>query len=323
SQPAAPTSGRATFGIKPSHETLKAPIDARARFDYTATPGAQQPDYVAISNNALTPLTLNVYASDGLNTESGGFDLLPASGKPVDVGSWITLKAATVTLKPGASVVVPFTVKVPAKVAPGDHVGGIVASLRTYGLDKKGNRVAIDTRVGTRVYLRIQGPLDPRLTIGNLHAKYSGSWWNPFVSGKVTVSYTVANRGNVRLGAHGSLDLGGWFGSAHSASVPEIAELLPDNTHQEQVVVDHVVRAFHERATVTAIPFSMPGDTDGRLTSVTATVHFWAVPWALLVVILLVPLTAVALLVRGWRRRRKSSAPPVAGPSRQNSEVKP
>ena len=321
----APSAGRATFGIKPSHATLKAPIDARARFDYTATPGAQQPDYVAVSNNADTPLHLSLYASDGFNTSTDGFDLLPASKKPVDVGSWITLKTNVLDVQPKQTVVVPFTVRVPLKVTPGDHIGGIVASLRTFGVDKKGDKVAIDQRVGTRVYLRIQGPLDPRLAISNVRTKYSGSWWNPFSSGKLTVSYTVTNPGNVRLGASQSVNVSGWYGAVHSAAPPAIDELLPDNAHSEQIVVSRVAPAFHEGVLITVAPVALPGDVDGRLTTVVATAHFWAIPWALMVVIVLAAVAVLVLLVRS-RRRRKAAAAAAATPpgaKRKVVEAKP
>jgi Bacterial protein of unknown function (DUF916) len=318
----ASAAGRATFGIKPSYPTLKGKVDPRPRFSYTATPGALQPDHVAISNNADQTLTLSVYASDAFNTASDGFDLLPASKKPVDVGSWITLKTRTVTLKPKATVVVPFTVNVPSTVAPGDHVGGIVASLRTYGVDKKGDRVAIDTRVGTRVYMRIQGPLDPRLAVTHLKARYSGSWWNPFASGKTTITYTVSNTGNVRLGAHGSVDLAGSYGSVHSASVPDVAELLPGNSHDEKVVLDGVGRNFHEHVTVAVVPFPMPGDTDGRLTDVKATTSFWAVPAGMLVLLALLMGSLLAVVLR-WRRRKRTPLPAVTGTARPAAEVKP
>ncbi|MDX6245407.1 MAG: hypothetical protein QOE76_3130 [Frankiales bacterium] len=318
-------SGRATFGIKPSHATLAEPIDVRPRFEYTATPGAQQPDFVAISNNALTPLHLNVYASDGFNTSSDGFDLLAASKKPVDVGSWITLKTNVIDLKPGATVVIPFTVRVPAKVAPGDHVGGIVASLRTYGVDKKGDRVAIDQRVGARVYLRIQGPLQPQLTVTNLKVAYRGSLWNPFAKGRVTVSYTLHNPGNVRLGAHQAVEASGWYGAVHSASSPDVPELLPDNAHDVRVVISGVEPAFHDRVRLTVTPFALGTDIDGRLTDVVRTVHFWAVPWGLLVLLCLL----VTLLVVSWRRLRRrrprvsTQVPPAAEQQRSNAGVKP
>ncbi|BEP13794.1 hypothetical protein acdb102_21050 [Acidothermaceae bacterium B102] len=298
--------GLATFGIKPSHATLKAPLDTRSRLEYAATPGAVQPDYIAISNDTYKPLTLSVYASDGFNTSSDGFDLLPAGKKPVDVGSWITLKSNVVTVKARGTAVVPIIVRVPLKVTPGDHVGGIVASLRTTEVDKKGDRVAVDHRVGVRVYLRIQGALDPRLTVTNLKAKYHQNWWNPFGSGKVTVSYTVHNVGNVRLGASQSVTVSGWYGgTVQSPQISDVTELLPDNLHGERVVVTSVVPAFHNKAAVTVIPFALSTDVDGQLTTVVANVHFWAIPWAFLC------LLAILTLISGYLLRRKLRKSPL------------
>jgi hypothetical protein len=325
---AAPQSGNGnlvTFGIKPSHATLGAPIDTRSRFDYTATPGAVQPDYVAVSNIADTPVHLTIYASDGFNTDSDGFDLLPASKTPVDVGKWITLKVHDLDIKPKTQIVVPFTVRVPIKVSPGDHVGGIVVSLRTTQLDKKGDRVAVDHRVGTRVYMRIQGPLNPQLTVTDLKARYRGSLWNPFGSGKVTVSYTVHNPGNVRLGVHQAVEVSGWYGAVHSASIPDIPELLPDNAHDQQVVLSGVVPAFHEKAVLTLTPFSLPGYTDGQLTTLVRTVHFWAVPWGLVVLLifLIIVLPGAFLAWRRSRRKAVVAADPQASAKKSTVKARP
>ena len=312
-----------TFGIKPSHATLRAPIDARSRFDYSATPGAVQPDFVAITNDAETSATLSLYASDGFNTDSDGFDLLVASKKPVDVGSWITLKSTHLVVPGRRTVVVPFTLRVPAKIAPGDHVGGIVASLRTIELDKKGNKVAVDHRVGVRVYARIQGPLDARLAVTGLTAKYHGTWWNPFAKGNVTVSYVVRNPGNVRLGAHQSVKVTGSFGGAAAAAVSDVAELLPDNQHAESIVVNGVRPAFRERVLVNVEPFPLPGDIDGRLTTVTASTSFWAVSLPLLGILILLIALAGFGLFRLARRRGPKTGPPVSGTPRTSVGAKP
>jgi hypothetical protein len=304
--------GLSTFGIKPSHATLKLPLDTRSRLEYLASAGAAQPDYVAISNDTYQPLALSIYASDGFNTASEGFDLLPASKKPVDVGSWITLKSNNIVVKARSSLVVPFTVRVPQRVTPGDHVGGIVASLRTTEVDKKGDRVAIDHRVGVRVYLRVQGAISPRLTVTNLNAAYHQNWWNPFGSGRVAVSYTVHNVGNVRLGAGQSVRVSGWWGgTVQSPPISDVPELLPDNQHDEHIVVRSVVPAFRNSAVVSISPVAVGAVTDGRLTDIVAKVRFSAVPWALLVLLLILFLVA-GLLLR--RRLRRVPSPAAAAP---------
>jgi hypothetical protein len=249
---------------------------------------------------------------------------LPASKKPVDVGSWITLKSNVLTIKARGTVVVPVTVRVPLKVTPGDHVGGIVASLRTTEVDKKGDRVAVDHRVGVRVYLRVQGALDPRLTVSNLKAKYHHNWWNPFGSGKVTVSYTVHNVGNVRLGTRQSATVSGWYGgTVQSPQISDVTELLPDNEHGERVVVSSVVPAFHDKAVVTVIPFALGTDIDGRLTTVVAKVHFWAIPWAFLCLLLIVLVLGGFLVRRRLGKTAVPVTPSVGSSDRKDVGAKP
>ena len=305
-----------TFGIKPSHRDLTAPIDTRPRFDYSATPGAAQPDYVAISNDAYAPVQLTLYASDGFNTANDGFDVLPARDKSVDIGRWITLGSSRLTIKARGTVVVPFTLRVPAKATPGDHVGGIVASLRTTERNKKGDQVAVDHRVGVRVYLRVQGALDPRLSLSNLTVHYHANHWNPFGSGKVTVAYTLHNVGNVRLGATQSVSISGWYGgTVQSAKIADVTELLQGNSHDERLVVNSVVPAFQDKATVFVTPLSLPGDVDGQLVPITRTVHFSAVPWPLIGLVAIIALAVVWFFRRRSIRRRPvpAAAAPTAG----------
>lgn len=306
-QQSAPAKAPRTFGVKPSGATAASP-DSRGRFTYTATPGAVAADHVAISNDALTPVQLSLYASDGFNTNSGGYDLLPASRKPVDVGSWVKLGAGAVTVKPGGVAIVPFTLTIPAKATPGDHSGGIVASLRTTRVDAKGNKVFVDNRVGVRMYVRVQGPLDPRLTISELKAHYHGTW-NPFSRGQVTVSYVVNNVGNVRLGAHQEVRVSGLGGTVTGPAIPDIGSLEVGNAHAEHIRLRSAPAGLSDKVRVTVRPFRLPGDTDPRLTDVTATVRVPAVPLARL---LLLALVIVVVLGAWWLRRRGRGAPTAA-----------
>ncbi len=50
-----------------------------------------------------------------------------ATGAPSRRGRWVKLRTGRLTLAPGASRIVAFTVTVPRRVLPGQHLGGIVA----------------------------------------------------------------------------------------------------------------------------------------------------------------------------------------------------
>ena len=73
-------------------------------------------------------------------------------------------------------VIEPIAVHVPLKAPPGDHVGGIVASLQTVGTNRSGQRVVLDQRVGTRVFVRVSGARWHRSSPSpDLHASYDGT----------------------------------------------------------------------------------------------------------------------------------------------------
>ncbi|MFF8357881.1 WxL protein peptidoglycan domain-containing protein [Streptomyces chartreusis] len=299
--------GRTTFGVQPS--AAKKP-DARPNFSYGATPGALVKDHIAVFNYGRKPLTLRVYAQDAFTTDDGGFDLFAARHRPADVGSWIKLRRSEVKVPARSRVIVPFTLTVPAKATPGDHTGGIVASLSAAGGDKKGNKVALDQRVGARVYLRVAGALTPRLAVEDLRTVYHGTA-NPFGTGTATVTYTVRNTGNVRLAAHQTVGVrDGLGGTAEPAELRDLPELLPGDSVSVKVKADGVLPAFRDTTSVTIDPQPVRGDIQHRiLPRVTRTEAFTAVPWAFLALLLLLATAVTFLLLRRRRRRRTESAP--------------
>jgi hypothetical protein len=302
------TTARVTFGVEPA--SAKGP-DALPHFAIGATPGASQQDHVAVLNYSAQPLSLQLYATDAINTSNGGFGLLPATTKPTGVGSWVHLPrhSATVVVpketakKPG-QVIVPFTLRVPTTATPGDHVGGIVASLRTLGKNASGQNVILEQRVGTRVFVRVAGALAPGLSLADLHATYHGVR-NPFGRGYTTVSYEVRNTGNVELALNQGVTVSGLFGAKQGVTVRGVPLLLPGDAVQETARVSGVLPQFIDHASVTAQSVAPNGDVDPRLPPAHASARLWAVPWTLIALIVLV---LVALRLGFVIRKRRASA---------------
>ncbi|MFJ5829685.1 WxL protein peptidoglycan domain-containing protein [Streptomyces sp. NPDC093089] len=312
--------GKAVFGVQPSGPRKP---DQRPHFSYGVTGGAGIQDRIALWNYGSRPLTLDVYASDAVNTVDGGFDLLPAGAKPTDAGSWIKLAKNKVTIPPKGRVIVPFTLTVPTEATPGDHTGGIVASLSGTGKDARGNQVRLDQRVGARVYLRVAGTIRPELTVDGVRAEYHGSP-NPFAAGTATVTYTVRNTGNVRLGARQAVRVNGLFGSSVIASgTRDLGELLPGSALTVTAEADGVAPLLRASAVVSVQPVVTRDGVDPRLPSLTRSVPLWTVPWTALGLLL--------LLVAGllWRRRarrngrgrRTAAAPATSTANPENPEI--
>ena len=213
--------GRVTFGIEPAGIGSAA---VRSNFSFSATPGAVVNDNVAAVNYSSVPLTLQIYATDAVETSGGGFGLLPGNQKPTGAGSWITLAPGSSTVQVPAEtpsgpgrVVVPFVVHVPFKATPGDHAGGIVASLQTEGSNANGQRIVLDQRVGTRVFILVSGPLTPQLAVTDLHAVTKARESGRQGPGQDQLS--GQQHGNVDLGIDQSVAVSGVIGDNHHASL--------------------------------------------------------------------------------------------------------
>jgi hypothetical protein len=294
---------RLTFGVQPGTRT--GPDSTRANLSYSATPGARMNDYIVIRNYADASVTLQTYASDAFNGPTGTYDVLRRTTKSKDLGAWVKLDRSSVTIKGRSLVVIPFRIQLPAGVEPGDHDAGIVAAIVTQQLRANGSKVSVEERVGARVHVRVSGALHPQLVVRKLKTSYHGTL-NPLGSGSATVTYEIANTGNVTFSATQELQLHSTLGGG--ADVPKLAaipELLPGNAIHQQVAVAGVWPGVRLKATVVLVPAPSPQFPLPTLAPVRASGSSWAMPWTLLLLIVLVALLTYLYI----RRRRREPAP--------------
>jgi hypothetical protein len=206
----------------------------RASMSYELDPGAVVEDAVTLFNYSNIPLTFDLYATDAFNDEAGSFALLPAAEKPTNVGPWIELGASRITVPASTEVTVPLTITVPKDASPGDHVGAVLASSKAEGTSPDGKAVTLDRRTGTPLYIRVAGPIEQALAVESVKTDYTPSL-NP-LGGEARVTYTIRNRGNVRLSGRHTVSVSGPFGAAKkTAPTEDVPELLPG----EAITVEH------------------------------------------------------------------------------------
>ncbi|MBV8691439.1 MAG: DUF916 domain-containing protein, partial [Actinobacteria bacterium] len=216
-----------SWALAPAGSTDPRQPGDRPNFSYSAAPGSVVTDQATLFNYSNVELTFHVYATDAFNELGGEFGLLPESKKPTDVGTWVVLPQANLTLPPQKQATFPITVKIPSTARPGDHVGAILASNDALGAGPSGKLVNINRRTGSRLYVRVAGPLQPELAISKISSSYHPRL-NP-LSGPVDVTYEVENRGNVRLGGQVQADASGVFGlgSKKGPRIKLLDEVLP------------------------------------------------------------------------------------------------
>ncbi len=292
-----------TWGIGPA-----AAVGAAERpfFSFGVTPGAQASDHVTLVNYSLTALDLDVYSIQADNTDTGAIGFLSSTDKPADIASWLSVGVTRPVVvqvpgRPNASsppghVTLPIKLVVPLNAEPGDHVGGIAAALDVESSNSKGEHLKLEQRVVSRVYVRVSGPLRPKLEIVDVHARYHEKGAT-FAAGSMSVSYTIRNTGNVRVKAVQAVQVSGLFGSSKKVDPGDIAQLLPGGSSKVSVVIPGVWPTFLVRPRITVTTSAIAGDLDPHLPPLSSSSWVWAIPWGVLAIVL-------ALGLGLWLRRR-------------------
>jgi hypothetical protein len=283
--------------------------DGRVSVRQTIDPGAQVRDRVVVTNHGPEPAAFLVYASDGIITDAGDFDLLESRATPQDGGAWVSLSTGEgpSTLAPlrievpaASAVLVNVDIAVPRTATPGDHPAGIVAELA----DAESAGVDFAARVGVRLHLRVTGEIAPSIAVGATSVDYEPSW-NPFAPGRMKLRAEVRNDGNVRLGADAVATSTGLLGlDASSTTLEPVREILPG---QQAVVVAEwpAWPLFSVSGTLNVVPVVVGDDAvPAGLLALSDPFAVVAVPWVHLLLLAFV-IVVVVLLVRARRRSRR------------------
>jgi hypothetical protein len=304
-----------TFGLGPADAKG---LDRRSYYTFSVSPGSKIPDHVAVLNVSDQPVTLNVYPVTVANSTVGDYTFQPQSAKKLDAAPWVHLglPGGGTELKMAArsTAILPFELTVPMGASPGDHNAGIVADLAAKVTSTgAAQKIApkLRQRVGLRLFVRVAGPVHPKLEISGIHSSYEGVW-NPIGKGSASVRYTLTNTGNVNLGGRQTVEVDGLFGSSAKLgfttkpkSLPDIPLLLPGNSAQISVHVPGVFPEVWMSVKVKVTPLHLLTDVDPGLTVASGSGHFLAVPWLLVGIIVLLVLGGVAYV---RRQRAKAEA---------------
>lgn len=304
------------------HGKVEYVVDGRPYFGYGVEPGSSQIDHIAILNFARKPQRLAVYTVDATSAANGDFAYQPKAAPRRQGGAWMSVgtphASGYVTVAPRSRIILPVRIHVPVNAQPGDHGAAVIVSL-TGLVTAKGKRVNFEQRVATRAILRVQGTLNPQLSVENLHASYNGKT-SPLAKGSATVTYDVVNTGNALLGAAQAVTVTGLFGSSATVSkIPSVPLILPGARYPVTVHVPGVFPEILETAKVKLVPAGLQGDVNPGVHVETASVHFWAIPWLLLLIILLVVAYIVFRVIRRRRRKKLSIRPGDVAPEGSKS----
>lgn len=148
------------FGARPAHFNPSNPV-TRAYFIRTVRRGGSFTDQVIVTNSAAKPVTLRVYAVDGLTGATSGVVYGNRGVGLHGAGQWVTPDVQLVTVPGNSQTSVGFTVKVPNTAAAGQHLAGL--ALEDANAGKSGGRFSVTEVLRTVVGIEVAVP-GPSLT---------------------------------------------------------------------------------------------------------------------------------------------------------------
>ncbi len=81
-----------------------------------------------VRNESEEPQRLSLFTADTMTASRGGIAVASHSlDIPKHAGAWLTLSQTELDLKPGEDRSVPFTLRLPRDLAPGEYAASIVA----------------------------------------------------------------------------------------------------------------------------------------------------------------------------------------------------
>ena len=122
--PAPPASAGFGIALRPGHADPGDP-STKAYFKPAVAPGQTFSDVVIVTNTGDNSIDLAVTPVDGVTAPTSGAVYANRQDPVTKTGTWVSAGSKTLTVAPHAEVPVPFTVKVPADAAPGDHLAGV------------------------------------------------------------------------------------------------------------------------------------------------------------------------------------------------------
>ena len=201
---ASTVAAQATGGIggRPANPDANNPR-SQSIFIFTADRGETKSDAVLVSNNTGQTQTIQLYAVDGVVTNTGAYTCAQESEALQDAGAWVALSKQTVTLDTGKTEEVPFTVAIPANADVGEHNACVVFQLEGDEGEATGN-VRIRTRQAIRLVATVPGELSRSVAIKSFELSNQ--------KGNQVFSLKLQNKGNVSADVDAQVILKSLFG---------------------------------------------------------------------------------------------------------------
>ena len=163
----------AGIGSRPANPDPNNPR-TQSIFIYQLNRGASKSDQLTITNGLAERANIEVYAVDGTVTATGDMTCKQQVEAKKDAGNWVKLAKSEVTLAPGISTNVDFTVTAPDKADVGEHNACLVIQRKADPAAAKKGGIQLQTRQAVRMAITIPGNIHRDVTVDKFAVDNNG-----------------------------------------------------------------------------------------------------------------------------------------------------
>ena len=263
-----------------------------ALFEKQIEPGETIESSFQATNKSSGVETFDVFVRDVVGVQTGGQPIFAEEGVEktgLEFSSWVTLSKSQVTVAPGETVTIPYTISVPVEATPGGHSGLIF--LGTPGHKTAEIGLGIGFEVGTIVNLTVSGDVVDDVRIYEFSSdRYA------YAKPEVKFRAKVVNKGNSLARPRGPIEITDMFGKPVGTVIMnnDGSAVLPNSERIYEVTwTDDRIRFGRYEALM-----SLTYGTDVKQT-ITSVLYFWVFPTNVLYPLLLGLLIFLAIVYLG------------------------
>lgn len=247
-------------------------------FEMTVNPGDTEINQLKVYNpNEESQIGIKMEVEDfTVIGEIGHVKIEPAETETYSIARWVTIDSEEFILGPGEQKFIEFTIDIPDDAEPGGHYGSILAKTTSVvGGEFAGAAVA--GRVGALVLLSVSGEVRESLSVESFSVPNYSEY------GPINFELRFKNTGTVHLKPRGHLTITNWLGTkVADLEVPQ-NNVLPGSIRKIDIPwSEKWLWAGKYTATLSA----NYGVSNSAIEPVV--ISFWAFPWKVGVVVLLV-----------------------------------
>lgn len=203
-----------------------------------------------------------------------------------DASKWFTIKEPDFILQANQTRTITVTIVPPPAAGPGGHY----ASVYFQPLLPEGvltpSTAYLSAKVGALVFLIVPGALEEKIAISEVEAPLLQQ------SGSLDISTTITNGGNVHISPNGNLVIKNWRGKVIDKLPLRFGVILP-GTNKTATTTWEKSWAFGKYTATAQVSYGS-GNTEPD----EVTVSYWVIPWALILIMVIVVLPGIFFFIR-------------------------